>query len=76
MYSDILVNSCCYSVLFQVMPMCFLLRQHISMRPLINRNTVKRHFQQENKKTIAIPVYFQESSKPAKHTSKGRPLER
>ena len=59
---------------FQVIPTCFLLRQCISMRPLINRTSIKRRYQQRsrNGKITALPEYFQESSKPtAKMPLKG-----
>ena len=51
--------------MFQVIPTCFLLR------PLINRTPIKRHYQQgsRNWKIIALPEYFQESSKLAKYAA-------
>ena len=41
------------------------------MRPLINRTPLKRHYQQgsRNWKIIALPEYFQESSKLAKYAA-------
>ena len=60
------------SFVFQVRPACFLLRRDIPMRPLVNRTPIKRHNQQGSHfgRIIAIPDYFQESSKPGKHAAK------
>ena len=54
--------------MFQVIPKCFLLRQHIFIRPLINRTSIKRRYQQGSHfwGMIALPDFFQESSKPVK----------
>ena len=52
------------------MPTCFLLAQHMSLRPLINKNTIKRHYHQGsyNEEIIAFPQNSEESMKPTKPT--------